>query len=222
MLRWRVETGLSHTHVNRNAVKVAILSILLSLTIVMAAPCILLADPPYELPPAEELNKIRSAVIFTNKGNLYIRLYPEDAPWHVANFKYLADKGFYRNIRFHIHEPGYIIQGGAPGKKANSGPGYTIPPEFNQHTHQPGALSMVRKPNDLDLEHSRRSHGSQFRVLLRAAPQMDGQFSVFGKVIKGIKVARNLKKGDLIKNIIVFVKEDKKEANRKRRRQQLD
>lgn len=163
-------------------------------------------DPPFTLPAPDELERLRSAIIYTNKGNIYIRLFPKDAPWHVANFKYLADKGFYRNLRFHIHEPGYIIQGGAPGKKANSGPGYTIPPEFNQHLHTTGALSMVRKPNDLDLEHARRSHGSQFRILLQDAPPMDGQFTIFGKVIKGIKVAQALRQGDLIKNIVVFVK----------------
>jgi cyclophilin family peptidyl-prolyl cis-trans isomerase len=162
-------------------------------------------EPPFQLPPSAELKRVRSAIIYTNKGNLYVRLFPEEAPWHVANFKYLADKGFYRNVPFHLHEPGYIIQGGAPGKKANSGPGYTLPPEFNQHNHTTGVLSMVRRPNDLDIEHTRRSHGSQFRILLQNAPHMNGQFTVFGKVIKGIKVAQKLRKNDLIKNIVVFV-----------------
>src|SRR5690606_20153399 len=80
--------------------------------------------------------------------------------------------------------------------------------EFNRHKHETGTLSMVRRPNDLDIDHSRRSHGSQFRIVLRNAPHMDGQFSVFGKVIKGIKVAQRLREGDMIKNIFVFVRND--------------
>ena len=164
--------------------------------------------PPFALPPKAQLGLLRSGVIITNKGKIYFELYPEQAPWHVANFKYLADKGFYRNLRFHLHEPGYVIQGGAPGPKANSGPGYTLPPEFNSLKHEAGSISMVRKPNELDYEHTRRSHGSQFRILMRTAPKMDGYFTVFGKVIKGLDVVESLQKGDYIKDLKVFVSKE--------------
>lgn len=164
------------------------------------------AGPPFKLPPQHELLRVRSAVMHTNKGSIYFRLYPEDAPWHVANFKYLADRGFYRNLPFHIYEPNFVIQAGAPGPRVNSGPGYTLPAEFNSRKHEEGSLSMVRKPDDLDANHTRRSHGSQFRILMRSAPNMDGQYVVFGKVIKGMDVARSLRQGDVIKDVHVFVK----------------
>jgi cyclophilin family peptidyl-prolyl cis-trans isomerase len=166
------------------------------------------AELPFKLPDNQSILRIRSAIIYTYIGNIYIRLFPESAPIHVANFKFLADQGFYKNLPFHIHEPGYVIQTGAPNRKANSGPGYTIAPEFNSLKHLTGTLSMVRKPNDLDLEHKRESHGSQFRIILRDSPHLDGQFTVFGKVMKGIDIAKQLKLGDRIKNIKVFVKKD--------------
>ena len=102
--------------------------------LLLGAPCkgIAQKEPPFILPKQSELNKLRSAVISTNKGELRLELYPEDAPWHVANFKYLADKGFYRNLPFHLYYPGYIIQGGAPSaKNLNSGPGYSLSAEFS-------------------------------------------------------------------------------------------
>lgn len=162
-------------------------------------------EPPFKLPPQRELQKIRSAIIQTNKGTLVVKLFPNEAPWHVANFKYLADKGFYNNLPFHIFAPGLTIQTGAPGAKLNSGPGYTIPAEFNNHKHLLGALSMVRKPNDLDYDYSRRSHGSQFRIMLKPAPFMDGKYSVFGQVVNGFEVLPKLRKGDTVEKLVVYV-----------------
>lgn len=162
--------------------------------------------PPFTLPGKKEIRRIKSAVIQTTKGDMLAELYPEFAPWHVANFKYLADKKFYNNMRFHIYEPNYVIQIGAPGKRINSGPGYTIPPEFNDISHRRGALSMVRKPNDLDREHTRRSHGSQFRIMLRDEPKLDRRFTVFGQIVDGFDVLQQLDKSDRILGITVFVR----------------
>lgn len=164
----------------------------------------LLADPPFRLPEATEVNKIRSAILTTNKGDIYIELFPEDAPWHVANFKYLADKGYYRGLKFHIHYQNYIIQGGAPKGKPNGGPGYTLPAEFNDHEHNTGALGMARAPDDLNPQ--RRSNGGQFHLLLGDTPRMNGAFTVFGHVRKGMEVLKALRKGDVIKELKVFVK----------------
>jgi hypothetical protein len=57
-------------------------------------------DPPFNMPPKGEVLKIRSAIVETSKGKLFIELFPEEAPWHVTNFKYLADKNFYGNLTF--------------------------------------------------------------------------------------------------------------------------
>lgn len=163
-------------------------------------------DPPFKLPNSKELNRLQKAVIMTSKGDLLVQLYPQKAPWHVANLKYLADQGFYEGLEFHIYEPNYLIQTGAPGKSIASGPGYSLPPEFSDLTHSLGSLSMVRKPNDLDLTHNRRSHGSQFRLMLGSARHMDGTHTIFGKVIEGIEVLEKLRKGDHVKKITVFVR----------------
>lgn len=164
------------------------------------------SEPPFKLPSKEEIVRLRSAIIYTNKGKLIVHLYPDQAPWHVANFKYLADKDFYKGLKFHIYEPNYVIQTGAPGRRVNSGPGYELPPEFSDLKHEPGILSMVRKPSDLDLQHTRRSHGSQFRILLRKAKTMDGRHTIFGKVVEGLDVLKRLRKNDIVKDVVVFVK----------------
>ena len=162
-------------------------------------------EPPFALPKQFELNRLRSAVLFTNKGMVRFELYPEDAPWHVANLKYLADKGFYRNLTFHIYHPGYIIQGGAPSSRdANSGPGYDLPPEVSRREHEEGALGMARLPASANPE--RRSHGSQFHILLGFAPNMNGLYTIFGKATAGLEVLQNLRQGDVIQDFKVYVR----------------
>lgn len=163
-------------------------------------------DTPFKLPKKSEVEKINSALIKTNKGNLILKLFPKIAPWHVANLKYLADQDFYDHQKFHIFEKGYVIQSGAPTKEVNSGPGYSVPPEFSDLDFKKGALVMVRKPNDLDLEHTRFSHGSQFRILLKNVPSMKGRHTIFGKVVLGYDVLEKLRKDDVIEDLVVFVR----------------
>lgn len=159
---------------------------------------------PFELPPKDKLANIRSAVIETSKGTIYLELFPSDAPWHVANFKYLADQGFYRNLPFHLYYPGFIIQGGAPHGDANAGPGYSLPAEFNSLTHERGTLGMARVMDQLNPE--RRSSGSQFHILLSTASHMNGSYTIFGRVAKGMDVVDKLRAGDKIRDVIVYVR----------------
>lgn len=185
----------------------SILSLLLLGLVVggfVASPAGADSEAPFLLPEASELRKLRSAIIYTSKGNLYFELYPEDAPWHVANFKYLADKGFYRGLKFHLFYPDYILQGGSPDGKAAGGPGYDLPAEFSTRPNEYGALGMARKPDYVNP--ARRSNGSQFHILLADAPHMDGSYTVFGKLLKGSDVLKKLGKGDTIKDITVFVR----------------
>lgn len=161
---------------------------------------------PFALPESKELHKLQSAIIYTSRGNIYLELFPNDAPWHVANFKYLADKGFYRNLEFHLYLPNYVIQGGSPDGKPAGGPGYSLPAEFNQHKHETGSLGMARQPDYINPQ--RRSNGSQFHIILSESPQMDGSYTLFGKIIKGLDIAKKLRKGDKIKDIRVFVRAD--------------
>ena len=158
---------------------------------------------PFRLPPITELSRIQNALIETSRGPIYLELYPREAPWHVANFKYLADKGFYRGTIFHLARENYLVQGGDPTGTGKGGPNYTLPPEFTGRKHVIGSLGMARVRGDKNPE--RRSNGSQFHILLRDSPRLDGDFTVFGKVVNGMDVVRRLQKGDMIRNITVYV-----------------
>ncbi|MDO4482208.1 MAG: peptidylprolyl isomerase [Bacillota bacterium] len=115
-------------------------------------------------------------------------LYPELAPISVNNFVNLVQKGFYDGIIFHRVIPGFMIQGGDPTGTGTSGPGYCIRGEFaangyeNNIKHERGILSMARAA-------SYDSAGSQFFIMVEAAPHLNGQYAAFGKVIEGIEVA---------------------------------
>jgi cyclophilin family peptidyl-prolyl cis-trans isomerase len=164
------------------------------------------SDPPFHLPSSESLQNVKSAKIETSAGTMFFELFPEDAPWHVANFKYLADKKFYTDLPFHLLRENYIIQGGSPSRtNLNSGPGYSLPPEFNDRKHERGALGMARFPDVLNL--GRRSHGSQFHILMGKAEHMDGSFTVFGKMIAGDEVLKKLKVGDKILGVEVYTED---------------
>jgi peptidyl-prolyl cis-trans isomerase B (cyclophilin B) len=177
-----------------------------------SSPCRADSEPPFELPARGELLKIRSAIITTSKGNLYFELFPEEAPWHVANFKYLADKKFYNGIAFHLFKPGYLIQGGDPQGNGYGGPGYSLPAEFSSRNHKFGTLGMARKPDGYNakkqlLNPQRRSSGSQFHILLSEAPHMDGRYTIFGKLVGGSETLERLRDGDTISSITVFIRE---------------
>lgn len=169
-------------------------------------------EPPFELPPKAQVLKIRSAILETSKGRIFLELFPEEAPWHVANFKYLADKGFYTNLSFFIYEPDYLIQGGDPQGTGKGGPGYDLPAEFSSRHHTSGTLGMARKP-DVDAKSGRRanperrSNGSQFHLLLGDAPHMDGQYTIFGKVVGGFDALNRLRRNDKIEKLTVFIRE---------------
>ncbi len=169
-------------------------------------------DPPFNMPPKGEVLKIRSAIVETSKGKLFLELFPEEAPWHVANFKYLADKHFYKNLTFHFSQRDYLIQGGDPLGNGRGGPGYDLPAEFSDRDHTLGTVGMARKP-DVDTKTGRRanperrSNGSQFHILLTDAPHMDGHYTVFGKVVGGFDTLKELRAGDRIIKVTVFIRE---------------
>ena len=114
-------------------------------------------------------------------------LYPEKAPNTVNNFIALANDGFYDGLIFHRVIPGFMIQGGCPDGNGMGGPGYCIKGEFaangvpNDLRHTRGVLSMARaQPMD--------SAGSQFFIMHKDAPHLDGQYAAFGCVMDGMDV----------------------------------
>lgn len=163
-----------------------------------------LQEPPFELPAPQEVNKLRSAIIYTDLGEIHLELFPKDAPWHVTNLKYLADKGFYKNVSFHIYEPGYLVQGGDQTGTGRGGARYSLPAEFNQILHKEGTVGMARVQGIANPE--RRSHGSQFYIILGRAPHMDGLYTAFGRVTKGMDIVHQLRRGDVIRDLRVFVR----------------
>jgi peptidyl-prolyl cis-trans isomerase B (cyclophilin B) len=133
------------------------------------------------------------AVIKTNEGEMVIEFWSDAAPKTVENFKKLARSGFYDGTTFHRIVKGFMIQGGDPNSKdpakensyGQGGPGYKIKAEFNNHSHERGVISMARGP-DPD------SAGSQFFICLAPAPRLDGQYTTFGKLIKGDDVLQRI------------------------------
>lgn len=119
-----------------------------------------------------------------------IEFFESEAPRAVANFKKLADDGFYKGVAFHRAFPHILVQTGDPlsrkkdrSKVGISGPGYTLLPEIRRK-HTKGAVAAARLPDKINP--SRVSNGSQFFVCLQPQPSYDGQYTVFGQVIYGL------------------------------------
>jgi len=134
-----------------------------------------------------------------------IELYPEAAPLTVANFEKLARKKFYKGMTFHRAIPGKLVQTGDPlSKKKNpnlplgtSGPGYVVPAEIKLR-HERGSVAMGRLPDRINP--NKASNGSQFYVCLAPAPTLNGEYTVFGKVISGLEVLETLSRGETDSN----------------------
>lgn len=147
-------------------------------------------------PPMKEV-----AVIKTSKGEMTLEFWSDVAPKTVENFKKLAKQGFYNGTAFHRIIKGFMIQGGDPNtkdpaKEASFGtgdPGYKIKAEFNPRKHEVGVISMARS---MDPD----SAGSQFFICLDAAPQLDGQYTAFGKLTKGDDVLQKLGDSPVVSN----------------------
>lgn len=144
----------------------------------------------YEAKPVE---KDEIAVIETNLGTIKLEFFTDVAPNHCMNFKKLANSGFYNGTTFHRVIPGFMIQGGdilsRDGNRLNDGsggPGYTVRAEFNQTSHEPGIVSTARRGDDI------HSAGSQFFICVARTPHLDGQYTVFARVIEGMEVAYNI------------------------------
>ena len=126
-----------------------------------------------------------------NGAIMKAELYPEIAPNTVNNFISLVSKGFYDGLIFHRVIAGFMIQGGCPDGTGMGGPGYGIAGEFNQNgfqndlKHTEGVLSMARAMNP-------NSAGSQFFIMHKTSPHLDGSYAAFGKLIEGMEVVNEI------------------------------
>lgn len=149
--------------------------------------------------PVNTSNEV--AVIKTNEGEMVVQFWTDAAPNTIENFKKLARAGFYDGTIFHRIVKGFMIQGGDPNSKdpakeesyGQGGPGYKIKAEFNHHSHNRGVISMARGP-DPD------SAGSQFFICLAPVPRLDGQYTTFGKLIRGEDVLAKIGNTPVTKN----------------------
>lgn len=144
---------------------------------------------------------MKRATIETNKGTMVAELYEGDAPKTVENFEKLANEGYYDGVKFHRVIPDFVVQGGDPLSRdlpaghprvGTGGPGYTIKCETkgNPRTHEVGALSMAHAGKD--------TGGSQFFIVLNEGNtrHLNGVHTVFGKVVDGLDVMRQIKGND--------------------------
>lgn len=140
------------------------------------------------------------AIIKTNKGEMKVEFFENDAPKTVENFTKLAKDGYYDNLTWHRVIPNFVIQGGCPKGDGTGGPGYTIDCELdgeNQY-HDRGVLSMAHA--------GRNTGGSQFFVChsRENTKHLDRNHTVFGKVTEGLDVLDTIQQGDSINAIEVI------------------
>ncbi len=142
---------------------------------------------------------MKTAKMITEKGEMDIVFFEEDAPKTVANFIKLAESGYYDGLTFHRVIPNFVIQGGCPKGTGVGGPGYTIPCELtggNQY-HDRGVLSMAHA--------GRNTGGSQFFICHSRTntSHLDRNHTCFGKVIEGFEVIDDIRQGDKILKIVI-------------------
>ena len=134
-------------------------------------------------------------ITMDNGDVIKAELYPEIAPNTVNNFISLVKKGFYDGLIFHRVINGFMIQGGFPDGTGMGGPGYSIKGEFaqngvkNELRHTEGVLSMARAMHP-------DSAGSQFFIMHKNAPHLDGAYAAFGKVTEGMEVVNQIAETD--------------------------
>jgi peptidylprolyl isomerase len=126
-------------------------------------------------------------------GRVVIELRPDLAPNHVAQIKELTRRGFYDGVPFHRVIDGFMAQTGDPTGTGTGGSGKKIKAEFNSEKHVRGTVSMARSqdPNSAD---------SQFFICFAPSPFLDGQYTVWGKVVSGMEYIDAIKKGDQARN----------------------
>ena len=141
-------------------------------------------------------------VLETVKGTIEIETYPEEAPKTVARIVELTKKNFYNGLRFHRAEPNFVVQVGDPvtrdmSKQAwwgrqGSGKPIGVAEITKKRRHGPGAVSLAHGG-------AAAAGDSQFFITRRAAPELDGKYTVFGKVLKGMEVVAKIQRGDILK-----------------------
>ena len=155
-------------------------------------------QPPTAADAEAVKGKDLQAVVETDKGTITLDLLTDEAPMTVANFKNLADRGFYDGLTFHRVMPDFVIQGGDPKGNGTGGPGYKWDDEesaLKQKHDRPGTLSMAHAGPD--------TQGSQFFITHVPTPGLDGKHAVFGYLAEGQGVVDAIRGGDVMQSVKV-------------------
>jgi cyclophilin family peptidyl-prolyl cis-trans isomerase len=131
-----------------------------------------------------------------NGAEIRLELYSMDAPKTVENFVTLARRGFYNGLTFHRVVPDFVVQGGCPKGTGMGGPGYTIEAEFNAQKHVRGSVAMARSQHP-------DSAGSQFYICYGPTPHLDGNYTVFGRVVAGMEHVDRITQGDRMTSVAI-------------------
>ncbi|MFQ5491256.1 MAG: peptidylprolyl isomerase [Phycisphaerae bacterium] len=135
--------------------------------------------------------------IQTDRGDVKLELFPDEAPMTVLNFVNLAQRGYYDGLTFHRVIADFMVQGGDPTGTGSGGPGYRFEDECSpQRKHDtPGVLSMANAGPG--------TNGSQFFITHVPTPHLDGKHTVFGRVIEGQEIVDAIRQGDAMKAVTV-------------------
>ena len=164
------------------------------------------AQTPAPKPAPPPAAKSPAALITLEKGGeIVLEFFPQDAPRHVENFVKLINRKFYDGQRVHRVEPNFVVQFGDPQSKTlplddprmgSGGPGYTLKAEFNKQKHVRGSLAMARSQHP-------DSAGSQFYICYGPTPHLDGNYTVFGRVVSGMEHVDRIRQGDRMKSVTI-------------------
>jgi peptidyl-prolyl cis-trans isomerase B (cyclophilin B) len=140
--------------------------------------------------------------IQTDRGNMTIEMFEDDAPNTVANMISLIEKRYYDGLNFHRVIPDFMIQGGCPQGTGTGGPGYDFDDEctLERRHDSAGILSMANAGPG--------TNGSQFFITHGPTPHLDGKHTVFGKVTEGLEVVNEIKQDDVMEKVLVLQKRD--------------
>jgi len=153
----------------------------------------------WQSPPEMQIDPTKTyrAMIESSKGSIELELYAEHAPKTVNNFVFLAREGFYDGVIFHRVINDFMIQGGDPTGTGRGGPGYSFEDELegNPLGHETGVISMANA--------GPHTNGSQFFITHSPQPHLNGNHTVFGKVVKGQDVVDAIEQGDKMERVEV-------------------
>jgi len=150
---------------------------------------------PYDTTPGLDLYSPR-AILHTKRGRIEILLDVVETPLTTESFMDLARRGFYDGLTFHRVEPNFVVQGGCPRGDGNGGPGYALRCEIGQRPYGQGAVGMALSGKD--------TGGSQFFITHSPQPQLDGGYTLFGRVTAGMDVVDLIRPGDVIEHVEIW------------------